>query len=63
MSADWCEDLGDVVCCGTRMIEHSRTSFSVPDGLSYYGPDLDIVGEDDDCTDLFPGWSREWSED
>lgn len=35
----------------------------VPDGLSYYGPDIDIQGTGEDCTDLFPGWSREWGEE
>lgn len=35
----------------------------VPDGLSYYGPHIEIQGETDDCTDLFPGWTREWEDD
>ena len=80
-SADWCEDLGGLILCGTRMKEHSRRSeglrwcfyhrkrhefwrvVSAPDGPSYYGPSVAIVGTSDDCTDLFPGWTREWSED
>lgn len=33
-----------------------------PAGLSYYGPHVEIRGEVDDCTDLFPGWTREWEE-
>ena len=36
---------------------------SVPVGISYYGPDADIEGIGSDCTDLFPGWTREWVED
>lgn len=35
----------------------------VPDGMSYYGPHAEIHGVTDECTDLFPGWSREWVED
>lgn len=31
----------------------------VPDGPSYYGPNAYMAGTDRDCTDLFPGWSRE----
>lgn len=36
---------------------------TVPDGLSYYGPNYSIDGPTRECTDLFPGWSREWEED
>jgi len=35
----------------------------VPDGPSYYGPHAEIQGVTPGCTDLFPGWSREWEED
>jgi hypothetical protein len=35
----------------------------VPDGLSYYGPDLYIEGLTNECTDLFPGWSRSWGDE
>jgi len=35
----------------------------VPDGLSYYGPHVEIRGIDRDCTDLFPGWTREWGDE
>jgi hypothetical protein len=35
----------------------------VPDGPSYYEPYLTVDGVKDDCTDLFPGWTREWGED
>lgn len=77
VSADWCEDGGSFVMCGTRMKEHSRRPegvrwcfhcrarhefwwvVSVPDGLSYYGPEAAMKGIGDDCTDLFPGWYRE----
>ena len=81
LPADWREDYGDLVICGTRMKEHSRESFGirwcfhcrkrheffdvlmVPDGPSYYDPYRRIDGVTDECTDLFPGWSREWVED
>lgn len=33
-----------------------------PKGLSWYGPRAAIEGEKYDCTDLFPGWEREWEE-
>lgn len=33
-----------------------------PVGLSYYGPHVEFQGHGSDCTDLFPGWSREWDE-
>jgi len=35
----------------------------VPDGLSYYGPSASIEGITQECTDLFPGWSREWDDE
>ena len=35
---------------------------SVPDGPSYYGPTVDMEGVTPECSDLFPGWSRDWSE-
>lgn len=48
--------------CRTRS-EFERVVM-VPDGLSYYGPDVSI-----DCAncgaqdgDLFPGWTREWED-
>jgi hypothetical protein len=34
-----------------------------PDGLSYYGPTAHMEGIGRDCTDLFPGWTREAVED
>lgn len=76
--ADWCEDHGDVVICGTDMEEASRRSMGVkwcftcrkrhefwwvvmaPVGLSYYGPHVEIQGTRSGCSDLFPGWIREW---
>lgn len=33
-----------------------------PVGLSYYGPHVEIHGVRNDCSDLFPGWTREWEE-
>lgn len=35
----------------------------VPVGRSYYGPHVAIRGVTGDCTDLFPGWTREWEDD
>lgn len=29
---------------------------------SYWGPTVAVEGPTSDCTDLFPGWSREWDE-
>lgn len=52
----WC------FCCRKR-VEFVRV-VTVPDGPSYYGPNVTIkctnCGADDG--DLFPGWSREWDE-
>ena len=79
--ADWCEQEGDSIICGTRMIEYSRETMGinwcfhcrtrhefwlvieVPDGISYYGPSARVEGTDRKCTDLFPGWSREYDYD
>ena len=33
------------------------------DKWSYYGPHGEIHGVKRGCTDLFPGWTREWEED
>ena len=30
-----------------------------PDGLSYYGPTAGMEGVTAECSDLFPGWTRE----
>lgn len=54
---------------GIKWCFHCRTRHefffvvTVPDGMSYYGPSASIEGIKRDCTDLFPGWSREWEED
>lgn len=34
-----------------------------PTGLSYYDPYASIEGINNECTDLFPGWTREWEDD
>lgn len=78
--SDWCDDLGEVVICGTDMEEALRRSMGVkwcftcrerhefwwvvmaPVGLSYYGPHVEIQGTKRGCSDLFPGWTREWDE-
>lgn len=54
---------------GKRWCFHCRTRHEfwwvayAPVGLSYYGPRSFIEGVKPDCTDLFPGWSREWEEE
>ena len=35
---------------------------SVPDGFSYYGPRISVEGPYTECSDLFPGWEREYDE-
>ena len=30
---------------------------------SYWGPTAAVEGPSPDCTDLFPGWTREWSDE
>lgn len=32
---------------------------SAPSGISYYGPSARMEGISRECTDLFPGWTRE----
>lgn len=50
---------------GTRWCFHCRTRHTfdwvlyVPDGPSYYGPHAEIEGRTRECTDVFPGWSRD----
>jgi hypothetical protein len=54
---------------GVKWCFHCRTRqeffwvVSVPDGLSYYGPSGSVEGPTNECTDLFPGWSREWDDE
>lgn len=55
--------LGDRWCFHCRARHEFWHVVMVPDGLSYYGPHIEIQGIKDGCTDLFPGWTREWSED
>ena len=55
---------------GIKWCFHCRKRFEferivmVPDGLSYYGPEMSV--ECSNCheidSDLFPGWSRGWDE-
>jgi hypothetical protein len=53
---------------GIKWCFHCRTRHEfwwvvmVPDGLSYYGPHVEIQGIKDDCTEMFPGWTRELDE-
>ena len=54
---------------GVRWCFHCRTRHEFwwvvysPIGLSYYGPRGAVEGVKPDCSDLFPGWYREWSEE
>lgn len=50
-------------CFHCRQRQEFFLVITVPDGLSYYGPSYSIDGPTSDCTDLFPGREREWSED
>ncbi len=34
-----------------------------PDGMSYYGPHVEIRGVTDECRDLFPGYTWQWAEE
>lgn len=53
---------------GNKWCFHCRTRHEfdwvlyTPDGPSYYGPYVEIEGPRRGCTDLFPGWTREWEE-
>lgn len=55
--------LGERWCFHHRRREEFWHVVMVPDGMSYYGPHVEIKGPSRDCSDLFPGWSREWSDD
>ena len=54
---------GEKWCFHCRKRHEFFRVITVPDGLSYYGPNVAIEGIKPDCTDLFPGWTREWIED
>ena len=55
--------LGERWCFRHRRRHNFDWVVMAPDGLSYYGPHVEIQGEASDCTDLFPGWTREWEDD
>ena len=57
------ESMGDRWCFHHRRRHEFFWVVMVPDGLSYYGPHVEVRGETRDCTDLFPGWTRTWEED
>ena len=54
---------------GVKWCFHCRTRHEfwwvvmAPVGLSYYGPTGSIDGIKPECSDLFPGWTREWEDD
>jgi len=53
---------GDKWCFHCRKRHEFFWVVMVPDGPSYYGPNAGIEGIGSECTDLFPGWTREWDE-
>ena len=57
------ESMGERWCFHHRKREEFFHVVMAPDGLSYYGPRDDVVGPTGECTDLFPGWSREWADE
>lgn len=70
--ANWCEgdgvrtwrkSMGQRWCFRHRARHEFFRVARVPDGLSYYGPSVSIEGPTRECTDLFPGWMREWGDD
>lgn len=63
MVEDWRRSEGVLWCFHCRKRHEFFRVLMVPDGPSWYGPHIEIVGERDDCTDLFPGWSRTWGDD
>ena len=56
------EPMGERWCFHCRKRHEFVRVVMVPDGLSYYGPHVEIQGVKPDCTDLFPGWFRTWDE-
>lgn len=56
------KSVGERWCFHCRKRHNFDLVVRVPDGLSYYGPEPSIDGIKGACTDLFPGWSREWEE-
>lgn len=57
------ESLGERWCFHHRKREEFFRVCYEPAGLSYYGPEARYEGPTLACTDLFPGWTREWDED
>ena len=59
------EDFGIKWCFQCRGRHKFWKVLLVPNGLSYYGPSIEI--ECDHCkgqsSDLFPGWSRTWGDE
>jgi hypothetical protein len=62
MKVQWRRSMGQRWCFRHRARHEFFRVLYVPDGLSYYGPSVFIEGPLSDCTDLFPGWYREWEE-
>lgn len=57
------ESMGERWCFHCRKRHEFFSVLMVPDGPSYYDPHISIDGPTDDCTDLFPGWSRTWDDE
>lgn len=54
--------IGEKWCFHCRKRHEFSWVVMAPDGPSYYGPHVEIQGVKSDCTDLFPGWTREWED-
>ncbi|RZT66772.1 hypothetical protein EV139_0899 [Leucobacter luti] len=52
------ESQGDKWCFVCRKRHEFWWVVTVPDGLSYYGPEAGMEGVAKWCSDLFPGWVR-----
>lgn len=56
-------EIGERWCFRCRRRHAFWRVIMAPDGVSWYGPHAEIVGVGRECSDLFPGWSREWNDD
>ncbi|GAA2007853.1 hypothetical protein [Nocardioides kribbensis] len=57
------ESMGERWCFTCRKRHNFDWVVMAPVGLSYYGPHVEIHGVRAECSDLFPGWSRNWGDE
>lgn len=57
------ESMGDKWCFHCRRRHNFDWVVYAPEGFSYYDPHAAVEGVTPECSDLFPGWTRAWSED